>query len=151
MIELLVVIVMIGIVSAIAAPGWLGFLTRQRLNAARTDLQGVLRTAQQEAQSQQRSKIVELSVTDLSVTVKHQSAATGVEIVLGSGETSGRFNLIAPSTSVVFDHDGRVRPEDIFAIKIVDSDSSMQSCVIITTILGGLKPSSGDTCDSFTP
>ncbi|MCJ8279579.1 MAG: prepilin-type N-terminal cleavage/methylation domain-containing protein, partial [Rivularia sp. ALOHA_DT_140] len=34
LIEVLVVIAMVGILSAIAAPSWLGFVARQRLNKA---------------------------------------------------------------------------------------------------------------------
>ena len=58
MIELLVVIAMVGIIAAIAAPSWQGFLDRQRMNAARSDLIGVLKGAQDEAQARQQSRQV---------------------------------------------------------------------------------------------
>ena len=153
MLELLVVIVMIGVISAIAAPSWLAFLTRQQLNAARTDLLGTLRSAQQEAQSSQRSKAIEFSSTDLSVTVKDVSAKTGVKTALGDSNASNKFSLIADSTSLTFNHDGSVDLDSgtSFLIKITDSSSSAQSCVIVTTLLGGLRPDSGDACDSFSP
>ncbi|MEO0645364.1 MAG: prepilin-type N-terminal cleavage/methylation domain-containing protein [Cyanobacteria bacterium J06650_10] len=152
MIELLVVVTMIGLIAAISAPSWMGFLTRQRLNAARTDLLGVLRTAQQDAQALQRSKTVEFSSTDLSVTVKSGDSATGVTTVLGESALGKKFSLTtAPSTSssIVFDYDGAVRTEDLIAIKIEDDNSSAQSCVIVTTLLGGLKPANDDLCDNF--
>ncbi|MEO1387330.1 MAG: type II secretion system protein [Cyanobacteria bacterium J06634_6] len=151
MIELLVVITMIGIIAAISVPSWMGFLTRQRLNAARTDLLGTLRSAQQEAQSLQKSKTVEFSTTDLSVTVKSGDSVTGKTTVLGEGNGNPNFSITAPSTAIVFNYDGAVRTEDLFAIKIEDDDSSAQSCVIVTTILGGLKPANGAACDDFFP
>ena len=153
LIELLVVIVMVGIISAIAAPSWLAFLTRQQLNAARTDLLGTLRTAQQEAQSLQRSKAVEFSSTDLSVTVKNVSAATGIKTILGNSEVSDKFSLVADSPSLTFKYDGSVdlSAGDSFLIKITDNGSLAQSCVIVTTLLGGLKPASGEACDNFSP
>jgi len=54
MIELLVVIVVVAILSAIAAPSWLGFLTRQRLNAAQAEAIGALREAQTNAKREKR-------------------------------------------------------------------------------------------------
>ena len=41
MIELMVVMIMVGVIAAIAAPSWQGFLDRQRINAVRSDLMGV--------------------------------------------------------------------------------------------------------------
>ena len=152
LIELLVVIVMIGVISAIAAPSWLAFLTRQQRNAARTDLLGVLRNAQQEAQSLQRSKAVMFSTTDLSITVKNELAPTGVTTALGDSQASKKFKLVAGSPSLVFKHDGTIDPTSApFIAKISDKSSSAQNCVIVTTLLGGFKPASGDACNSFSP
>ncbi|MEM6450286.1 MAG: prepilin-type N-terminal cleavage/methylation domain-containing protein [Cyanobacteria bacterium P01_D01_bin.105] len=150
LIEMLVVIVMVGVLSAIAAPSWLSFLTNQRLDAVSTDLFNVLRAAQEEAQSKQQSKEVLFSSTDLTVTVRNQSASTGgVTTALGNDEVSSNFNLIA-STSIVFDHDGQIDAGTApYVVKIVNSDSSSQSCVIVTTLLGNLKSARGDECDTF--
>ena len=75
--------------------------------------------------------------------------------MLGSGEVSSKFNLVA-STSIVFDHDGRVNVPTPFVIKIVNtsapvppSGSPSQNCVVFTTILGGLNSANNDACDSF--
>lgn len=159
LIEVLVVMILMGTIAAIAAPGWLGFLNRQRMNAARTDLMGVLRAAQEEAQSRQQSKQVEFSTSKLSVTVRNNFTSTGVVATtggivtkLGNSEANAKFNLVTSSASLVFDQNGRV-PASVFpfAIKITQDDSSAQSCVIVTTLLGGLKPANDDTCDSFDP
>lgn len=150
LIEMLVVVIMVSVIAAIAAPSWLNFLTRQRLNTARNDLLGVLRSAQEEAQSRQQSKIVTFSSSDLSVTVRNASASTGgVTTVLGNGEINDSFDLVA-STTLTFGHDGRVDTTTVpYSIKITHDDSSAQSCVIVTTLLGGLKPSSNGECDTF--
>ena len=55
---MLVVVLIIGVLAAIAAPGWLGFVSQRRVNAA-SDV--VLRTIQ-EAQSQAKNKKVSYSV-----------------------------------------------------------------------------------------
>jgi len=48
-IELLVVVVMVGILAAIAAPGWLGFLKNQRLAVAQSEVFLALKKAQSNA------------------------------------------------------------------------------------------------------
>lgn len=150
LLELLVVIFIIGVISAISAPSWLGFLTQRRMDRASADLAGLLRTTQEEAQSKQLDKQVIFSSTALDVTVRDSSATTGgVITTLGDEELSDSFNLEA-STPVIFDHDGRVEADTIpYVIKITNDNSSSQSCVIVTTLLGGLKQTQGNECDTF--
>lgn len=148
LIEMLVVVIMVGVIAAIAAPSWLSFLTRQRLNSTRSDLLAVLRSAQEEAQSRQQSKSVIFSPSDFSVTVRNASDTTGgVTTVLGRGEINDSFSLVA-STTLTFGHDGGVDTAP-YTVKITHDDSSAQSCVIVTTLLGSLKASSNQECDSF--
>mgnify|MGYP001797856500 CR=1 FL=1 len=159
LIEVLVVVAMVGIIGAIAAPSWQGFLDRQRMNAARTDLLGALRSAQTAAQTQQRSKQVKFlspsASTSLSVEVQNVSglSSPGIVTPLGNGSGSGKFNLVA-STPIVFDVYGQV-DDAPHVVKIINTSVSSsagyrpQNCVIVTPILGGLKPASGDLCDTF--
>lgn len=122
MIELLVVIAMVGIIGAIAAPSWQGFLDKQRLNAARSDLMSILKTAQDQAQARQQSQEVAFT-SPLSVTVRNASSSTpGVSTRLGEGEVGDKFNLVA-STPIVFDNDGRVDVATPYAIKIVNTNN----------------------------
>jgi prepilin-type N-terminal cleavage/methylation domain-containing protein len=168
MIELLVVIAMIGTIAAIAVPSWQGFLDRQRMNAARSDLMGILKGAQDEAQARQQSKRVTFlpyaASTPLSVVVRNESSSTaGVTTLLGDGRLGQKFRLTA-STPIVFDHDGRVNVVNVVSgaevitplstpsvIRIrnsaAPSTSITQSCVIVTTLLGGLKPANDNLCN----
>lgn len=59
LIELLVVIIMIGVLAAIAAPGWITFVNQRRVNAAN---EAILR-ALQEAQNLAKSKKLSYSVS----------------------------------------------------------------------------------------
>jgi len=170
LIEVLVVVVMVGIIGAIAAPSWQSFLDRQRMNAARSDLMGVLKNAQEDAQARQQRKQVEFlpatESTPLSVVVRSSflssdgvisyASSPGITTVLGNGEVSSKFQILA-STPIVFDHDGQVDVATPYVIKIINSDSptpqdgqsSLQSCVVVTTLLGGLKAANDDLCDNF--
>ncbi len=51
LLEVLVVVFMIGILATIAAPGWLGFLNQQRVNAANNAITLALRDTQREARA----------------------------------------------------------------------------------------------------
>ena len=57
LIEVLVVVIMVGILAAIAAPSWLAYANRQRVNRARNDLAQVLQDAQSDAQQQRLEEV----------------------------------------------------------------------------------------------
>ena len=59
LIEFLVVVIIIAVLSAIAAPGWLGFVSQRRVNGANE----VVLKALQQAQSEARSKKASYSVS----------------------------------------------------------------------------------------
>ncbi|MHC5832645.1 MAG: pilus assembly FimT family protein, partial [Nostoc sp.] len=65
LIELVVVILMIGILSAIAAPSWLAFVNRQQVNKANDAVFAALQEAQSEAKK-----------TKLSYSVSFQTDST---------------------------------------------------------------------------
>jgi prepilin-type N-terminal cleavage/methylation domain-containing protein len=58
LIEVLVVVVMIGILFAIAAPSWLSFLNNQKLNTAQTNVFFALRAAQSDAKKNKQPYLV---------------------------------------------------------------------------------------------
>jgi len=53
LIEILVVMLMVGVLSAIAAPSWLGFVNNQRLNSAQSQAFNALKLAQSNAKRSQ--------------------------------------------------------------------------------------------------
>lgn len=72
LIEMLVVVMIIGILSAIAAPSWLAFVSRQRVNKANDTLLAALQDAQKQAKKNKR---------DYSVSFKNDSNNLPVFIV----------------------------------------------------------------------
>ncbi|GAX36381.1 pilus assembly FimT family protein [Nodularia sp. NIES-3585] len=63
-IELIVAALIIGILGAIAAPGWLGFVNRQRVNKANDVVLAALQEAQREAKRTKRDYSVSLKIQD---------------------------------------------------------------------------------------
>lgn len=64
LIEVLVVIAMVGILSAIAAPSWLTFVARQRLNKANDSVLAALQEAQGQAKKTKRSYSVSVKLNN---------------------------------------------------------------------------------------
>lgn len=64
LIEVLVVVLMIGVLAAIAAPGWLAFVNRQRVNKANDAVLAALQEAQREAKNKKQSYSVSFKVED---------------------------------------------------------------------------------------
>lgn len=64
LIEVLVTILIVGILSAIAAPSWLGFVARQRLNKANDTVFAALQEAQREAKKNKLSYSVSIQLNN---------------------------------------------------------------------------------------
>lgn len=62
LLEMLVIIAIIGILFAIAAPGWETFLSRQRISAAREEVLQVLRQTQSDARTSRSARVVAFDV-----------------------------------------------------------------------------------------
>ena len=60
LIELLVVVVIIGVLSAIAAPGWLAFVNNRRIGTVRSQAADAIRKAQTQAKTTQTSRALVL-------------------------------------------------------------------------------------------
>ena len=180
LIELLLVVVIVGILGAISAPSWLSFLTRQRMSAVNSDLVNVLKEAQSDAIQQRSPRQVTLSAVGSSpeVTVSYLDVSSATTTSAGSttslytqslGKDADTLQLAAfeydsvtsswstaATAEINFDHKGNVsRPGDLpYLIKVQPQGAnatSSKQCVIVTTILGGIKTERGDICDTFTP
>lgn len=81
LIEMLVVVIIIAVLSAIVAPGWLGFVNRQRVNKANDQVLQALQQAQQEAKKRKLS---------YSVSVKTENNIPQIAIYPGSTPSNWR-------------------------------------------------------------
>lgn len=134
LIETLVVVIMIGVLFAIAAPGWLTFINRQRLGTANERVLQTIRTAQVEAKRTQTYREARFDVASdpprvavLPLTTINPTTTGGAAVqtlgripdaqvtqweTLGQGEVrSGILTLRTnntPSNSIIFSPDGAV-------------------------------------------
>ncbi|MGB3308969.1 MAG: prepilin-type N-terminal cleavage/methylation domain-containing protein [Nodosilinea sp.] len=171
LIEVLVVVIIAGILAAIAAPGWLAFLNRQRVSAVKSDLIQTLKNAQQDAIQKRQSIPVAIDDAATVPTV----VVNGLAQTLGS-DASRAGNLRLTSyvaggvpdpifDTIVFDYRGMpsigtspadgtmIDPADAssedlpFVISVAADGSDVQQCVIVATLLGSLKTASNAECD----
>ncbi len=163
--EVIVVAVIIGVLGAIAAPGWLAFVNRQRASTAKDEVQQAIRTAQSEAKQRRRRMSIEFYSSDDSASGIPEIEQNGFRQVLGQGEfEEGMIDLAA------FDSDGNDVPELVFtsdgSLSVEDGDyagdapslpviisleapagSNNKRCIQIETILGSIDSGSGADCN----
>jgi prepilin-type N-terminal cleavage/methylation domain-containing protein len=158
LIELLVVIIMVGILAAIAAPGWLTFMNSRRINAANDQVLQALRQAQAQATKVRRNQKVEFNTAANPPTITVLGATTVlgdgafkpnmVSMAIRNGATTD--NCTSPSC-IEFDASGNiVNSIGTQGIKIAvynPSNAGSQRCVIVQTILGATRSAKNAECD----
>lgn len=146
LLELLVIVIIIGVLAAIAAPGWLAYTTRQRMNRARGDLLLILQDAQTEAQQNNADRVVSLNGTAPSVLVG-STAGTGLTQEIGGSQNTA-IELTATGNFLTFDYTGALESGTTvpFVFSVTSDGTSATRCVIVTTLLGNMVSAEGDNC-----
>lgn len=189
LIEVLVVIVMVGILSAIAAPSWLGFVARQRLNKSNDAVLAALREAQREARNRKLSYSVsfrtENNIPEVAIhrhdldsqywrwrSLGREAGVDTDKFLLGTNiEGSNTKKSEKPIYGTGFDKN---KPQSITFnhIGILDlkqdnssadtglkvslaipkpnkptEKSNVKRCVIVETLIGGIRTAKNDDCD----
>ncbi|MDB9527758.1 prepilin-type N-terminal cleavage/methylation domain-containing protein [Oscillatoria sp. CS-180] len=163
LVELLVVVIIVAVLAAIAAPSWLRYMNSQRIGAVRSDLVQVIRQAQQDAiQRRQRVKVTINTASDLpSVNVDRTvdtdvlTAGDGRDIALApsDGIRPGMIIIEPPEQggseeSIIFDYQGMVREQANlpYVIDITVDGSNRKQCVIVSNIIGSIKSARDGEC-----
>jgi Tfp pilus assembly protein FimT len=173
LIEALVIVIIIGVLAAIASPGWLAFMNRQRLGRTGEQLAQALRLAQSEAKRTSTYREVHFDTTSdpprfavvksnfdrATSTVSPATAVSNWEVL---GQNNIRQNTIqlavnqAGKNSIIFGPKGEVvnntlapnnpTPKYIVTVSLQKSPSSKR-CVKVETLLGAISQGEDDQCD----
>jgi prepilin-type N-terminal cleavage/methylation domain-containing protein len=153
LIEVLVVIIMIGILFAIAAPSWVAFINNQRLNTARNETFEILRKAQTQAKQTKLDRAVVFDNNDdhprVAVVRLQDGAVPALNTItnwqiLGNGSIQKkviklRTNPASPS-HIIFDTYGNLPssavPPTIF-IGLANGTGN-ERCIAVKTLLGAM-------------
>lgn len=172
MLEVLVVIILMGILFAIAAPNWVAFLNNQRVNTARNQITQTLRDAQAQAKRTKVNRAVvvynnnnELQMAIDPVVDETTYAADPKKIgnwqTLGNGVVqSGLIQLLVNGTPlakdtssfIVFDSYGNVsakiggQPGSFVLTVKPTASTNPRRCVAVQTLLGALSEASNPNC-----
>jgi len=172
LIEVLVVMAMIGILAAIAAPSWLGFVNNQRLNATQSRAFSTLRLTQSNAKRTQTMwqatfrntpNFSQYAIHPDSVATSTkadwdnlpwQNFEQGVRIVENT-EPPPKTNFIKvwadPEPDVYYvKFTPKGQPNGVRAlgrIIFVGGNSDRKKCVIISTLLGAMRLAENNACN----
>jgi len=123
LIELVVVILMIGVLSAIAVPSWLGFVNNQKLSKASDRVAQDIKTAQSEAK---RLKLLQ-EIPTYSV---------------------DNISIQYPSPRLQFDYRGAVKGDTPYRVNL--SIGTKQYCAVVVTKLGVIMMGkNSEKCDQL--
>lgn len=151
LLEMIVIVIIVGLLGAIAAPSWLTLANRQRASTARDEVLQAVRTTQTTAKQKRRPQVLEF-VADGNgdiPTIK----VSGVETALGSGNLKADMvNMTvtdgsdAAVTSLEFLQDGTVSTSAELPVKVLMTASGTKRCLFIETLLGGIRAESDGDC-----
>jgi prepilin-type N-terminal cleavage/methylation domain-containing protein len=159
LIEVLVVMVMVGVLTAIAAPAWSGFVTNQRLSASQTLVLQAIKTAQSEAKtrkvsdSKQTSSTTRTRITFTSKAIRldNVKANAGVDqkiedgITLSAVYSSGNPPIISNLPYLEFDSRGFLPSTQAMPICVnLTSTAGKKKWIKIQTLLGAVVTGDGD-------
>lgn len=155
LLETLVVILMVGILAAIAAPTWGGIAASRRADMAQNEILQTLRQAQADAIRTRSPQTVAFNTaTPPSVQVNSNPA-----VPLGVGSTQGQQTATTlamtvssssslPNNVVEFDPRGTVtRGANMIITATSPVTNGRRRCVIVATLLGALQTAKDDQCN----
>lgn len=152
LLELLVVILIVGVLAAIVAPGWLAFTNRQRVNKANDVVLAALQEAQREAKKNKRNYSVSFrtdnNVPQFSIysgttptTWRNLGTDEGIkagQVIVGTNLSNANtlaspatvaFNNLTTPKTITFDYMGALAPKSGGS----DSDINLSIVVAIPT------------------
>lgn len=158
LLEVLVIALLIGIFSSIAAPSWQGFINRQRVRTVNDRVFQSLRTAQSEAKRTKRDVRVTFYTSSstpsfdpprveidtnpaepdpLKKEIRKETFSSGGEI------KPGTIRLLTNAPSITFDYQGRPSTTP-FVATVSTVNGGAKQCAIVDTIIGGMRTAEGN-------
>ena len=143
LLELMIILTIIGILCAIAVPGWNSFYATRQLNTAQDQIQGSIKLGQHLARVQRRpyrfvieqyGNIVRWGIlTDPNMPIEWKSSFENISI--DTNQTTFRQIKDKDQWFMVLDDDGTVTGQ-LGLVTLVSQTVSEQRCVIMSTLLG---------------
>lgn len=172
LVELIAVVMMVGILAAIALPSWSAFVNRQRINKVNDAVLALIQQAQQQAKRQKISYSVSFKVDnqipkavihpDSETPASHRWQPLGKDIDINPSQITLLTNLTAKNTAgasvnssptylntpqtITFDYMGTLDSTQTAGFKVVVSSNNLKRCVIVKTLLGAISTDKDNEC-----
>lgn len=135
LLETMIIVVIIGILSAIAGPNFLGMLNRGKVNSALSEIQGTLQQAQREAMRKSISCEVKLETTNNTITSDPSNC-----IVTGNRTFNSNIVIATNQTSFTFSYRGTLILPDAGTIVLSSKDNpNLKKCLVVSSPLGIIR------------
>jgi prepilin-type N-terminal cleavage/methylation domain-containing protein len=165
LLELIVVVVLLGTLAAIAAPGWLGFINRQRVRTVNDRVFQTLRIAQSEAKRTKSDREITFNTDDpptITFTPPLATGGTTQQLNAGGEIKAGQIQPLSVGNTcvngvctkdtnrkLIFSYNGIVDPNNSNNPKLpfvvtVSAVGGTKQCVIVETLLGGMRTAEGE-------
>ena len=162
MFELMVVVVIIGILSAIAVPGWNAFINNQRTRTVNDGVFRALRSAQSDAKLKKKNITVTFKddedppvviINNIAQTLNANGEIKAGIVELATGkcaadDCSNDFTT-DKNTNIIFNNQGVIENDDSLPFAVttaIAEGKGAKRCVIVQTIFGNMRTAEGDQC-----
>jgi len=170
LIEILVVLIIIGVLFAIAAPSWTALMNRQRVGTVREQAVQVIREAQNKARLTRVPQAIVFDNNNNDGTIAPRAAIVARSLnlttdkidksiiniatinnwqTLGGGDVKGGgIDFFAGVGQLVFDGNGAIDEQTTipFVVKVKPRNASAQTyrCAVVQTLLGSIRLTDGE-------
>lgn len=158
LLELLMVVIMIGVLAVIGGAGFLGWMSRMRVSAARNDVASVMRNAQSRAKQQKapwqasfrnNSQRVEWAIHPANSDPSTWTTIDEKDVIVDESNTDFDSGTPANAWRVVFDDKGNLDDNVTGTeqkITLSSSSGNYKRCVVLKTLLGSLYSGNDQDC-----
>ncbi|MEG3907794.1 GspH/FimT family pseudopilin [Microcoleus sp. w2-18bC1] len=168
LLEVLVIALIVGILSSIAAPSWVAFINRQRVRTVNDRVFQSLRFAQSEAKRTKRDitvtfnyipnnpvadpPTVTIDTVPPGVNSSGQPQPLRTETFSSGGEIKPRTIILSTTApSITFDYQGNPSPTG-FVVTVAPANApnrSARQCARVETLIGGMRTAEGNDCPTL--